>query len=106
METNNEERKRLARECFYICYNVPSWKWEQFGKEEHDIWYRIADHIIADRARIVAEQYELSEEELANVINDANEEWYENPDPGTMLKIYIAKSIIQNKSKIFVRKTK
>lgn len=53
METNNEERERIAREYFYICYNQPSWKWEQFGKEEHDIWYRIADHIIADRARIV-----------------------------------------------------
>lgn len=63
METNNEERERLAREYFTICYNVPSWKWEQFGKEEHDIWYRIADHIIADRARIVAP--------LMNLINEA-----------------------------------
>ncbi len=52
------------------------------------------------------DEFELSEEELASIIQDAGAYWESIDDPITPLYVYIAQIIIQNQSKIFVRKDK
>lgn len=92
METNNE-REILEKEL--IAYRESACMVPLHGIELS--W--IITFILADRARIVADQYQLSEEELAKII-------YTTLFVNCLSSKECAKAIIQNQSKIFVRKTK
>ncbi len=50
------------------------------------------------------DNYELSEEEMADIIKKAGLEWEPFTYPTTPLEVYIAKALKSNKSKLFVRK--